>query len=486
MNRIFSVLITLSLGWLVSCQYTFPEDPMLTPQPGQADFSKTITIGSSITAGVMDGALYNRSQQNSFAVILAEQMKAAGGGTFNLPDINAEVGSFILSPPGANLGRLILKVNGGTVAPEPIVPGNPITPFSGDKSEINNFGVNGLSLAAALVPETGNSNQPNHPLFNPHYARFASNPGTSTLIGDAVSALADGGTFFVFWLGKNDVLPYAIAGGAVPELLTGDQEFSQRYQTALGAVLRANPTTKGAVGNIPDLNTLPFFSTVPWNALPLSTSLATLANGAYTQYNQVLDGIASSGLIDETEKNRRKINFQPGQNGFVIEDKTLTDLRELGIPSIRLSKPEDKVALTTAQILGQLVEGNGSAIQGVTVPIGDQFVLLPSEQSLMEQKIATFNQFIQSMVATEPERLVLVDVNDLMKRVAQGTVSAGNVPLGNSIIPPNGGFSTDGIHPNARANAFLANHFIESINEKWESTIPKVNPNEFIGNDLPR
>ncbi|WP_154858953.1 hypothetical protein [Cyclobacterium xiamenense] len=486
MKRIPSILFLLSFGWLVSCQYTFPEAPVSAPDSGEADFSKMITIGSSITAGVMDGALYNRSQQNSFAVILAEQMKAAGGGAFNVPEIDAEVGSFILSPPGQLLGRLILRVNGGSITPEPIVPGNPIGPFTGDKSSINNFGVNGISLAGALFPEAGDSGNPNHPLFNPHYARFASNPGTSTLVGDAAAALADGGTFFVFWLGKNDVLPFAIAGGAVPELLTDDQDFLQAYQTALGAMLRANPEANGAVGNIPDLNSLPFFSTVPWNALPLSSALASLANGAYTQYNQVLDGVQQSGLLSESEKDLRQITFTAGQNGFVIEDKTLTDLRELGIPSIRLTNAQDKVSLTAAQVLGQVVGGNASAIQGVTIPLGDQFVLLPSEQALLAEKIDTFNQIIQSAVALEPDRLVLVDVRDLMNRVAEGTVNAGTVPLSNSIIPPNGGFSTDGIHPNARANAFLANHFIEAINQKWGSTIPLANPNAYMGNDLPR
>lgn len=486
MKRIHSVLFLLSFGWLVSCQYTFPEAPVLAPDSGEADFTKMITIGSSITAGVMDGALYNRSQQSSFAVILAEQMKAAGGGAFHVPDIDAEVGSFILSPPGQTLGRLILQVNGGSITPAPIVPGNPITPFTGDKSNLNNFGVNGISLAGALFPQAGDSNNPSHPLFNPHYARFASNPGTSTLVGDAAAAMADGGTFFVFWLGKNDVLPFAISGGAVPELLTDDQDFLQGYQTALGAMLRANPEAKGAVGNIPDLNALPFFSTVPWNALPLTSGLAALANGAYAQYNQVLEGVQGSGLLSESEKNLRQINFEAGANGFVIEDKTLTDLRELGIPSIRLTNAQDKISLNAAQVLGQVVGGNPQAIQGVTIPLGDSFVLLPSEQAMLDEKITTFNQIIQSAVAAETNRLVLVDVRDLLNRVAEGTVNAASVPLTNSIIPPNGGFSTDGVHPNARANAFLANHFIEAINEKWGSSIPLANPNAYMGNDLPR
>ncbi|MEX2514466.1 MAG: hypothetical protein WD398_16310 [Cyclobacteriaceae bacterium] len=472
-----------------SCEpYEFPEIPDPSPENGEADFSKMISIGSSVTAGVMDGALYNRSQNNSYAVILAAQLKTVGGGDFNLPDINAEVGSYVLSPPGANLGRLILRVNpnSGSVIPQPIVPGNPIAPFEGNKSTLNNFGVNGMSLGAALIPQTGDASQPNHPAFNPHYARFASNPGTSTLIGDAAAALADGGTFFTFWLGKNDVLPYALKGGANPELMPADAVFDQNYNLALGSILQANTTAKGAVANIPDLNALPFFSTISWDAIPLSAAFSNLANAAYSNYNQALADLLMAGLITENEKNLRTIQFQAGNNGFVLLDKTLTDLSGMGLPPIRQSNANDMVTLTLATVLGEVVGGDPTAIRGVTVPIGDEYVLLPSEQEFMLEKIEAFNQIIQDAVLVHPDRLVLVDTNDFLTQVASGSISAGTVPMTSSIAPPNGGFSVDGIHINARGSAFIANYFIETINQKWGSTIPKVNPNEFIGNDLPR
>jgi len=488
MKRYQTFFTYLAISLLLSCQYEFPEPAQSTPDSGQADFTKMVTIGSSITAGVMDAALYNRSQRNSFAVILANQMKEAGGGVFNVPDINAAVGDLILTPTGGNLGRLILTVNlnTGSILPSPIVPGNAITPFTGDKSAINNFGINGLALAGALLPASGNLQEPTHPLFNPYYARFASDPGNSTPIGDAAAALADGGTFFVFWLGKNDVLPYALTGGAIPELLTSEQDFSQRYQVALGTMLQANPEAKGAIGNIPNINALPYFSTVTWNALPLSNGLANLANGAYIGYNSGLDNLVTAGMISESERDLRKINFIAGQNGFVIGDKTLTNLSGLGLPSIRQSNVGDKVALTTGQILGQTLGNDPTLIFGVTVPIGDEYVLLPSEQSLMTEKITAFNQIIAAAVSANTDRLVLVDAKILMDNIGQGLVSANNVPLTNSIIPPNGAFSTDGVHPNARGSAVLANHFIKAINEKWKSTIPMTNPNAFIGNDLPR
>lgn len=488
MKRYRTFITFMAIGLLLSCQYEFPEPEQSIPDSGEADFTKMVTIGSSITAGVMDAALYDRSQKNSFAVILANQMKEAGGGEFNLPDINAETGDLILTQTGGNLGRLILTIdrNTGSILPSPIAPGNPITPFTGDKSGINNFGINGLTLAGALLPQTGDINVPGHPLFNPYYARFASNPGVSTPIGDAANALADGGTFFVFWLGNNDALTFALAGGAIPELLPDNDDFSQRYQSALAAILQANPDAKGAIGNIPDINELPYFSTITWNALPLTQALANVANGAYNAYNTGLDNLFGAGLITESEKDLRKINFTPGLNGFVIEDKTLSDLSGMGLPSIRLSNSNDKVALTAGQLLGQIVGQDPTAILGVTVPIGDQYIMLPSEQDQMTEKINAFNQIIANAASSNTDRLVFVDTKKLMDDISQGLVSPNNVPLSNSIIPPNGAFSTDGVHPNARGSAVLANHFIKAINDKWGSTIPMANPNAFIGNDLPR
>ncbi|MBI0398407.1 SGNH/GDSL hydrolase family protein [Cyclobacterium marinum] len=488
MKRCIFLINYLAIGLLFSCQYEFPEPEQLSPDSGQADFTKMVTIGSSITAGVMDAALYNRSQQNSYAVILAQQMKEAGGGDFNVPDINAENGDLILSATGGNLGRLILTLNQttGSILPTPIVPGDALTAFSGDKTTLNNFGVNGLSLAAALLPASGNIQEPSNPLFNPYYARFASDPGNSTPIGDAASALANGGTFFVFWLGKNDVLPYALTGGAIPELLTSEQDFSLRYQTALGTMLQANLEAKGAIGNIPNINELPYFSTVAWNALPLDNTLAVLANSVFTDYNNGLDNLATAGMISVSERDLRKINFTAGQNGFVIDDKTLTDLSEMGLPSIRQTNIEDKVALTTGQILGLSPGEDPTLIYGVTVPIGDSYILLPSEQEIMEEQINAFNQIIATTISANEDRLVLVDTKNLLERIGQSTETSNDIALSNSISPPYGVFSTDGVHPNARGSAVVANHFIEAINDKWNSTIPKANPNAYIGNDLPR
>lgn len=487
MKIINKLILLLVLGSFVACTYEFPEPQIEQPTSGSADFTKIVSVGNSLTAGFMDGALYNRGQQNSFAIMLAEQVRELGGGDFNVPSINSANGFFQMGPQGP-LGRLVLTINPetGATGPAPIGAGDLPSDFTGNKANLNNFGVPGITLLTALIPQTGGPASPANPAYNRLYERFASNPGTSTVIGDAAAALANGGTFFTFWLGNNDVLGYATGGASNPAILTSDADFQQRLGLALGAMLQANPNAKGAVANIPSLAVLPYFNLVPWNALPLTAAQATQANQGYAAYNGGLLMARMGGLITQEEENTRRIQFQAGQNGFVMEDESLTNLGALGLPSIRQSKPADKATLPLSQALGQPVGGNPALIRGISFPVEDQFVLIPQEQTEIQTKITSFNSFISAAVQANSERLVLVDVNDLLNKVLAGEVRAGGVGLTASITPPNGGFSLDGVHPNARAHAFVANHFIDAINAKWGSNIKKVNPNEFIGNDLPR
>ena len=58
-------------------------------------------------------------------------------------------------------------------------------------------------------------------------------------------------------------------------------------------------------------------------------------------------------------------------------------------------------------------------------------------------------------------------------------------PLNATIFPPFGAFSVDAVHLNGRGYGYLTSLFIDAINEKFGSTIPQINPNDFPGNDFP-
>jgi len=484
MKNILKYILVPVLGVAASCTYDFPVEDIQPPTAGEADFTNMIVIGDGIAAGFMDGALYDRGQSNSFAVHLSEQMKLVNGGTFNVPSINSANGFYAMGPNNTVLGRLVLKITNGSAAPAPIGLGDLPTPFAGNKAELNNFSVPNLTLGLALIPQTGGPNVPQNPAYNPYYARFASNPGASTPIGDAAQALGTSGTFFSLWLGSSDVLGYAISGASNPAILTSDAEFAQRFPVALGALLQANPDAKGAVANVPDLNVLPYFNLVPWNALPLDAATAGAVNQGFAAYNGGLAQLQGMGLISEAEKELRTINFVAGQNGFLMSDESLTDLTGYSLPSIRQSKSTDRATLTLSQVLGQPV-GGPQSVRGVSYPVEDGYVLTPAEQTEIQGKITKFNEVIATAVQANSERVVLVDINSFLNTVLQGNVNYGGAALTASIVPPNGGFSVDGIFPNGRAHGFITNEFIKAINGKWGSNIPMINPNEIPGNDIP-
>ncbi|GBL35587.1 hypothetical protein EMGBS15_11820 [Filimonas sp.] len=61
---------------LFSCKPNLKVNPVSS---GEADFSRYVAIGNSLTAGYTDGALYKDGQINSYPNMLASQFMQAGG-----------------------------------------------------------------------------------------------------------------------------------------------------------------------------------------------------------------------------------------------------------------------------------------------------------------------------------------------------------------------------------------------------------------------
>ena len=86
----FLALLGLVLG---GCQPDLNSDPK--SNAGQADFSRYVAVGNSLTAGFGDGApnslggLSLEGQLSSYPNLLAGQFKKVGGGDFVQPLFNA-------------------------------------------------------------------------------------------------------------------------------------------------------------------------------------------------------------------------------------------------------------------------------------------------------------------------------------------------------------------------------------------------------------
>lgn len=503
-KKYFALVFGMMAG---ACTYDFPETT--EPTAGEADFTKMISVGSGLSTGFMNGALYTAGQDASFVRIMAQQMQIVGGGTFAQPDVNSEVGCY--NPAGGcTAGRLYLKINSTTGAPGPTpkLPGDggkALAPY-GNSAGLNNFAVPGTTLLLSLIPQTGGPAVPQNPAYNPYYGRIASIPSVSTIVGDAATALGNGGTFLTFWLGNDDVLGYATAGGSAAVPLTTTDDFNTRYNTALNTLLAAASNAKGVVANIPDVTSLPFFSTVVYNPIPLdATKAAGLTSQLAVNYNAFLDGMVGNQIITAEEAAKRKLTYIAGNNPILINDETLTNLEPYmagpyaGLKPYAIARQttkNDLICLTAGSYIGAEL-GSPSAVNGVSVPLvnttnantqalkGDDLILIPQEITQIQNSITAFNGIIKTAADANAARLAFVDANAILASLKAKGAEVNGATITASIAPPFGGFGLDGVYPNARGNGYLANAFITAINAKFKSDIPLCNPNNFAGNELP-
>lgn len=535
----FLYILPLALLISISCEQeviTLEPPVVVEPEPesgtkGSADFTKFVAIGNSFVAGVQAGALFTDGQNNSLPAIMAKQfaVTGVGGGAFVQPNINATLGwnLFLTQPFLADntkpiLGRLLLQGASPRPTPQAYAPGNlealpnpaanPGFIYTGGKATLNNFGVPAIVLGQALIPETGAwAGAGVDPRFSPFYGRFAPPPGgTSTIIGDAAAA---GGSFFLFWLGLDDFFLHAAFGGDPARApLTSGPAFAGQYGAAIGALLNSNANLKGVVGNFPDIFVMPHFTSVTYNPIPLDAATATAVSTGFAGYNAALDGlIANAGAFGISaslvaEIGTRKVTFTAAANNKpLILDETLTDLGPyfdglLGAGAInanqraaltpyqkvRQTTPTDKLPLATGSILGTLVGGNPTLVNGVTVPLADQYVLIPSEIEEINVARAAFNAAIQTTVDANSTRLALADINGALATLVTSQAAVYNgVTITPNINPPTGIYSEDGVHPNSRGYAFLSRVFIQAINTKFGATVPLTNISKYSATALP-
>jgi hypothetical protein len=488
---------------------------------GDADYTNYIAVGNSLTAGFMDGALYNNGQQYSFPAILASQLELAGGGDFLQPNVNSVNGfntSLSNVSAGVILGRTELDVS--IPGPVPTQGEFPIPAFNGSRANVNNLGVPGVRVADLFSSDLQNNNA-----LGLYYSRFATNPGTSTIISDATSKSP---SFFSLWIGNNDVLGYALSGGISEALITSQADFQQNFGNALGALVQTGAS--GVVLNIPPLVTLPFFRAIPYNRIQLDEATANQLEGSLAaSVNGAIGALVQNGLHPQEDAERRYISYSAGNNPILVIDEELEDLGpkfdQLGLPPeqraalvpYEQSRPltsNELVLLTAGAVLGTEADGDATDDNptpiGVVIPLGfniadgslngDQYYLTLAEQTNIVTARATFNAVIQGVVdATNQQAGAqvahLVDVNPFLaditgltsaqaqqlaltaagQQAADGTI--GSRISGFTLLPdfsPDGIFSTDAVHPNPRGHAIVANEIIKTLNSVYDSNIPEV------------
>jgi len=383
----------------IACLFTAckPSVSVTTPlTAGNADFSNYLAIGNSLTAGYADNSLTISGQLNSYPQRLFEQFQLVSGvkGTFVQPLVNGNGGW-----PGPKM--VLGMTHSACTTDSSLGPVN----YSGtvdssgsyhyisttNNGQINNIGVPGIRVVDYLVQ--------NYALLNSYAYRFY-----NSLTGTPLDELAYRvhnmhPTFFTMWLGANDVLSYAINGGKgdgsghAQPLVPGTYNFSQldispytQFDTAYDDALNMAISTgaSGALINIPDITSLPFFTTVPINGLNLTRQ----------------------GQADTLQKiwgSIFKTVFQVGANDYVVQQHD---------GSVRQAVPGELLLLTLP------ADSIRCAGWGSTKPIPRDYVITTEELQNIRNAITSFNSFI--LFEANRHKLAYVDMNSFMTSIASG------------------------------------------------------------------
>lgn len=469
---LISTLALSALAFTISCKTDFDTDVKdVVVTKGEADFSKYIALGNSLTSGYRDNALYSDGQQESYPNMLAQQMKLAGGGDFKQPMMPNNIGGFI-GLPGFP-GKLTLKVEEGSLSPTPSAPAAALDNVTAG-GPYQNMGVPGAKSFHLVADGYGNPAGLPVGLANPYFVRFATSPTTSVI----KDAMAQKPTFFSLWIGNNDVLGYASSGGDGSNLITDVALFTQA-QTALVNTL-TSAGAKGVIANIPSVTSVPFFTRVPSMPIAgLAAAQANQLNSGYAAYNAGLAQAKALGAIDDAEYKKRLIKFTAGAvaNGAVIKDKDLKDLSSIGLPSYRQTTAKDYILLTASSLLTPKAGG------GTSVPLDDKYVLTELETSKVLTATAAYNNVIKSLA--DAKGLAFVDANKKMVELNSASGIQWDGVRYTATFVTGGAFSLDGVHLTGRGYGIVANEFIKAINKTYKSNLPLVNPNNYSGVTFP-
>jgi hypothetical protein len=257
-------------------------------------------------------------------------------------------------------------------------------------------------------------------------------------------AIAAHPSFVIYWPGIDEVWKWAGNGGHGLTLPSAGT-FRQKLDSILTA-FNAAGAKGGVLATIPDPSTMPFFTTIPGRALPLSAGAADSLN---TLYN-------SGGIF---------LNFVKSTNGFIVQDPTSTyGIRQLTDDDmLLLSVPLDSMKCFKMGVL---------------------FTLIPDRCSLIASELLTLRTLISAYNAAiielgQAHNFAVADMAGYYQQVKAG-IRVDAVDF-DSEFAAGGFFSLDGFGPNPKGAGLIANQFIAAINAQYDAVVPMVQIHQLNG-----
>ncbi len=434
-------------------------------------FARYVSLGNSLTAGYQSGALTEKFQKQSFVKQIANQ--AGVGENFVQP---------LIAYPGlgsyTSVGAGIMELQGFDATGNPVINPvpyaatsfNPAMPYTSTDimnyaAPYNNLGIPGIVLADLDSAITATDSYSHSGLVDP----ILRNPafGNTNPIQQALMLQP---TFVSVWIGNNDVLGYATSGGTNPTAPTDATVFQMLYTNMLNKVTSSGQGAKAVVANIPDVTSVPFFTTI---GPKIAASLLANSIPYPVAYEKSTDNLATGGATgqattDDLLAGNVLITLVASPYAGLIGQPTGAWYRyvagKAGIPVSALLATMP--AVDTTQAFGLHPQN----------PIPNALVLDPDEIAIAQQATSDFNTAIAA-VAGQFDAPV-VDINAFMKDLADGYKVSG-LDFDASYLT-GGTFSLDGVHPNNIGYALIANQFIDAINGKYNTNIPHVDVMKYM------
>lgn len=404
-------------------------------------------------------------------------------------------------------------------------------------------GAKSFHLLSGTYGNLGGVNLP-VPTANPYFVRQASLP-TATVLGDAMAkaptfftnwigsndvlayatsggAQSNGTTAAADHNLTGDTNPTNYGGNDI----TNSNVFGSVYSTLINTL--TSNGAKGVVCTIPSVTSIPYFTTVPYAPFTLmslgndstkSRSEQSVlqqqadGNARITQINTLLYNNLDGIFTAYGEPDRVNAFTATGPNPLLIVDVDAADRSaqitailtpQLGAPTAaafgavfgkaRQATSADLIVLPASGIIGQ---PNASApsplinLNGLTYPLANKWVLTANEKAKVASATTAFNTTIVAIAnaknaAAGHTVIAVADMNAIMNQLVSGLkIETGSIYTANyfsgsgtegSVL-----FSLDGVHPNARGYAVIANEIIKVINAKFKAKLPLHNPTYFPG-----
>ena len=537
MKNKFIYLAIIAAGF-ASCEPEFENEVGANYTAGDADFSSYVAIGNSLTAGYMDGTVSRVGQTYSFPNLLAQQFALVGGGEFTQPSFAEDVNNLggISGIAGFNT-RLVIDASQGR--PENIAGTSTIT-LTPQATAYNNMGVPGAKSFHLTFPGYGALN----PYFARHATSptatvlgdaMSKNPTFFTnWIGanDVLAYATNGGARPDNPLTTEDesLLPATDQTGNPNVASYGSNDitdptfFAGVYTNIINTLTGGPNSAKGVVATVPSVTSIPYFTTVPYAPLtaqslgkglaPVGSDEATqIAYGtaAMNQLNTELYGLLKGVFTAGGEPNRVKLLNTATENPVLIYDVDAVD-RSVQISGYlqsvlfydattantfgaifgksRQTTAADLIVLPASSSASGGIGANiaGAPIQinknGISYPMANKWVLTANEQTKVANATTAYNNSIRAIAASK--NLAVADMNAIMNQLVNGLqIETGQIYTANyfsGVATENKVlFSLDGVHPNARGYAVIANEIIKVINEHYNANLPLHYVNNFPG-----